>query len=245
MQKLEDLRSVNIIMKTNDTRNKNNYPNTIIMRIPAKYATEEVIYDNAYKDKYKNTVVLVEGLADEIELLKSKLDTKVFALPHFLLRSTDTGSLYYYDPKNKAYVYMYGTEAAINEFFINTCYTEDAYKINENLLHYYKAVPVDDAGIVLHPGQMYLPYKPWVTCAMEDEDEVKRYFENRRPMMASRAIERLQELIDKYGDMPIAYEDVEMGNFLNVEEIEIHTAHRFVTDREDQVPYQYTTFGLK
>ena len=53
-----------------------------------------------------------------------------------------------------------------------------------------------------------------------------------------------QELIDKYGDMPIAYEDVEMGNFLDVEEIEIHT-DRFVTDREDQVPYQYTTFGLK
>lgn len=244
MQKLEDLRSVNITMKTNDTRNKNNYPNTIIMRIPAKYATEEVIYNNAYKDKYKNTVVLVEGLADEIELLKSNLDVNTYVLPYFLLKSTDTGSLYYYDPKNKAYVYLYGAEAAVNNFFINSCYTEDAYKINENLLHYYKTVPVDDAGIILHPNQMYLPYKPWVTCAIKDEDEVKRYFEGRRPMMASRAIERLQELIDKYGDMPIAYEDVEMGNFLDVEEIEIHT-DTFVTDREDQTPYQYTTFGLK
>ena len=244
MQKLENLRSVNIIMKTNDTCNKNNYPNTIIMRIPAKYATEEVIYDNSYKDKYKNTVVLVEGLADEIEQLKVNLDVKTFVLPYFLLKSTDTGSLYYYDPKNKAYVYMYGAEAAINNFFINSCYTEDAYRINKNLLHYYNTVHVDDAGIVLHPGQMYLPYKPWVTCAIEDEDEVRRYFENRRPMMASRAIEILQDLIDTYGDMPIAYEDSEMGNFLDVEEIEIHT-DTFVTDKEDQTHYQYTTFGLK
>ena len=37
-------------MKTMNEINKENWPDTVIIRIPAKYATEEAIFNNSHKE---------------------------------------------------------------------------------------------------------------------------------------------------------------------------------------------------